>query len=406
MKKILMFISLLLGFAGSSFADDSFSVDNITLPQNGEADVVVRFSLDEGSTCQGYVFWLQLPEELEFLTDGTDVIYTVGDSYNGATEIATNIDEGYLKVVWTSTTGKVLKNQSGTLASFKVKPTGTPDVGSTFNCTLTNATISKDKGTVHNVANATFTVTIDEPEDGRIKFDEDATVLPNYTAGQSGDVTMKRTIKGGEWSTIVLPFTLTKAKAEAAFGSDAVYYKFSGYEATVDLDNLIPTAIQLNFSEHKLSTALSSIGGGIPYLIKTSKDITEIRADQVKLVAAVSPSSVTDANYPEILSGKFSGTFVKTKVPNKGMFISGNQFWYSTGETNIKAFRGWFDLDAVLDETISLSRITMNFIDEATAINETIRNADSGKYFDLQGRGVKPTKKGLYIKDGKKVVIK
>ena len=97
MKKILLFIGLLLGFAGSSFADDQFSVDNITLPQNGEADVVVRFSLDAGSTCSGYTLWLQVPTELAFGTyiknDETRVTYTLGDCYDGNPTFTPNINE-------------------------------------------------------------------------------------------------------------------------------------------------------------------------------------------------------------------------------------------------------------------------------------------------------------------------
>jgi hypothetical protein len=45
------------------------------------------------------------------------------------------------------------------------------------------------------------------------------------------------------------------------------------------------------------------------------------------------------------------------------------------------------------------------FNEQTTGIR-TVTSSEDGKYFDLQGRGVKPTKKGLYIKDGKKVVIK
>ena len=76
----------------------------------------------------------------------------------------------------------------------------------------------------------------------------------------------------------------------------------------------------------------------------------------------------------------------------------------------MKAFRAYFEFLDVLAEVEeqygSGSRIFMNFVDnEATGIRN-IKSSEDGKYFDLEGRGVKPTKKGLYIKDGKKVVIK
>ena len=46
--------------------------------------------------------------------------------------------------------------------------------------------------------------------------------------------------------------------------------------------------------------------------------------------------------------------------------------------------------------------------DGATAIDTTLSNRERGneEVYDLQGRHVKPSKKGFYIKDGKTVVIK
>lgn len=51
MKKILLLDCVMLGMANGAFADDAFSVANISLPQNAEVNVAVNFSLDEGSTC-------------------------------------------------------------------------------------------------------------------------------------------------------------------------------------------------------------------------------------------------------------------------------------------------------------------------------------------------------------------
>ena len=409
MKKILMFISLLLGFAGSSYADDSFSVDNITLPQNGEADVVVRFSLDAGSTCSGYTLWLQLPEGLEFVTyeknEKTYITYTAGDCYDETPTITPNLDEGYLKVGCLTANSDPLNKQSGVLVTFRVKPTSTHAVGTPFTGTLTNGTISAENGSVHNVANSTFTITIDEPEDGRIKFDETSTKLPTYTAGEKGNVTMKRTINANEWSTIVLPFTLTKAKAEAAFGTDVQLAEFAGFEVDYgdDGENVIPLGITIKLANYTM-TSRKGMTGGKPFFIKTSKSIESFTADDVTLFAAVDDVEKTDEFETP---GKFTGTLVKSIVPNDGLFINGEKFWYSTGKTNVKAFRCWFELGAVLDkETDFSSRIFMNFVDgESTGIRN-IKSSEDGKYFDLLGRGVKPTKKGLYIKDGKKVVIK
>ena len=412
MKKILLSVCALFLIMGKASAEDTFTVDDIRLPQNGEADVTIRFSLDEGSTCSGYTFWLQVPEQLEFVTyvrnEKTYITYTAGDCYNETPTITPNLDGGYLKVGCLTANSDPISGQTGVLVTFKLKTVGNVAAGDQLVCKLTEGTISAENGSVHNVADATFTVTIGEPDDGRLKFYETSTTLPSYTAGEKADVTMHRTIKAGQWSTIVLPFTLTKAKAEAAFGSDVELYEFTGYTTTVDVENdLTPTAIQINFSKYVLKNALSSITGGKPYLIRTSKDIETIEADDVKLVDAVAPVSKTDTEY-DILEGKFNGSLVKTKVPENGLFISENKFWYSTGATHIKAFRAWFELDAVLNQEIALSRIVLNFEDETTGITVAKNgSASTETTYDLQGRRIaKTNKKGVYIRDGKKIVVK
>lgn len=399
MKKILMFISLLLGFAGSSYADDQFSVDNITLPQNGEADVVVRFSLDEGNTCRGYELWLQLPEGLEFLADGTDAIYTPGDCYNGAAEIAANLNEGYLKVVWTSTAGKALKSQSGTLVSFKVKPTGTPTVGTIYTCNLTNGKISPENGSAHDVANTSCTISISDPL-SVVTLNELSTTAPTASSG-AVNVVVNRTIKADEWSTICLPFDMSEAQVKAAFGNDVELADFTGWSFTGTEDNV--ESINITF------TSKAAIVKHRPYVIKVTKAMTSFQASNVVITTSNKPrTSIVFEGEDDDYTGTMNGTYKKGTVSEGHLFLADNKFWFSTGETNIKGFRATFNLGNIaqaLYESDASSRIFMQFNDQPTGIRN-IKSSEDGKYFDLLGRGVKPTKKGLYIKDGKKVVIK
>ena len=254
------------------------------------------------------------------------------------------------------------------------------------------------------------TITIEE-NDGRIHFDEDAISLPTYTAGEKGNVTMTRTIKAGEWSTIVLPFTLTKAKAEEVFGSDMELAEFSGFEVDYgdDEDNVTPLAITVNFSTYTM-TARKPLTGGRPFLIKTGKDIASFEADDVTLAAAVSPVEKQDE---WDTSGSFTGSLVKTQVPSDGLFLSDNKFWYSVGKTSIKGFRGWFELDAVLGKETDFEVKFNFFIDgQPTRIDEMVNGQSSnGKWYDLSGRQMVNAKwsngqisKGVYIVNGKKVI--
>ena len=63
---------------------------------------------------------------------------------------------------------------------------------------------------------------------------------------------------------------------------------------------------------------------------------------------------------------------------------------------------------AYLQTTIAAARIDFNFDNEDATAIETIKaqNAENGEFFDLQGRKVANPTKGLYIVNGKKVIIK
>ncbi len=390
-------------------------IEPFSAPQ-GASDFEVPIKMKNAAIITAFQLKLQLPEGMTpatYTATGIIKCSLAGDRLVDGDDHSISIsqqEDGNYIVLSNSNNNLSFTGNDGVIATLKVNISSGMALGD-YPVVITYQKLNEtEMSKFYEPGEVETTLTITEPEDGRLKFDENSTSLPAYTAGEKADVTMKRTINAGDWSTIVLPFTLPKAKAEAVFGSDAEYYKFSSYETTVDVEgDLKPTAIKINFTKYELANTLSAIAGGQPYLIKTKKNITEIRADGVKLVGAVTPTTGKDVNYEDVLEGKFTGTFVKTTIPANGLFISENKFWYSNGSTNVKAFRAWFELDAVLNQTIELSRITMNFDDgEPTGIQTNNRDTiTNDRYYDLQGRSVQtPAKKGLYINNGKKMVVK
>ena len=410
MKKTIISICALLAFAGGAYADDTFSVDNVTLPQNGEADVVVRFSLDDGSTCSGYTFWLQVPNTLALATyeknEKTYITYTAGDCYDDTPTITPNIDEGYLKVGCLTANSDPLNKQSGVLVTFRLKVIGTVNVGDVLTGTLTNGTISAENGSVHDVANATFTITIAAPADMRTVLDETSTTAPAAATGV--DVRVKRTINANEWSTICLPFAMNETQMKAAFGNDVQLADFTGTEPEFDVDDVV--GIKVNFSN------ATSIEANHPYIIKVSTPVSEFTLDGIDIVPE------EDEAYIEFDNGKtgsrrvvysgFYGTYhAGTVLDEFTLFLNDNKFWYSAGSTKMKAFRAYFDfLDVLTSVENAASRVIMSFGDETTGIGATLN--DTGQMindrfvYDLQGRKVAQPQKGLYIKNGRKEVIK
>ena len=101
-----------------------------------------------------------------------------------------------------------------------------------------------------------------------------------------------------------------------------------------------------------------------------------------------------------------------TVIPENGLFLSGNEFWYSTGKTKMKGFRGYFQFTDVVPQSSS-AKVNFSVDGEPTSIDGmNIKYAIDGVY-DLSGRKIKlengdvtKLQKGVYIIDGKKVTIK
>ena len=251
------------------------------------------------------------------------------------------------------------------------------------------------------------TVTVGSSAGVDVVLDETDTEVPEATAG---DVTIlvKRTIKANEWSTICLPFDMTEAQTKAAFGNGVQLKEFTNYEVEYDTnDNVV--GLTVNFDDTDLSEGFY---GNYPYLIKVENDI-----DEFTVTSTINPDeSDCYIEYDNGRTGnkrKVYGTFrgfyhAQTTVPNNCLFLSGNKFWYSTGQTKMKAFRAYFDFVDVLDNLENANaRISMSFDDETTRIEDVNVNLNGNdNYYDLQGRRVVHPQKGLYIKNNKKVVVK
>lgn len=409
MKRFLILLSLFAAVIFPASADEYISIENLSIPQGKQAEMVVNFNFNENHEYVSYQFTIELPEGVSLVADEYGkVAVTLADNqpaalYTADLEASTGIVTVYSKP------STPIAGSSGTLVRIPVEASAALEVGTNLTGRLKTVEFTKNTGSVRTpFADATINITIAEP---RLVFDENSTFMPTFTAGAKENVKMNRTIKANQWSTIVLPFTLTKAKAEAAFGSDVQLAEFSGFTVDYgdDEENVTPLGIALNFSTYTMSSK-KPMTGGKTFLIKTSSDITSFEADDCTLVATVTDTEKTD-EYDT--AGKFTGSLVKTKVPADGLFIAENKFWYSTGATNIKAFRGWFELGAVLDKETDFSSKVAIFIDDIpTSIDGLSAVRQQGDVYTISGLYVGrniPTerlKKGIYIVNGKKVVIK
>lgn len=222
----------------------------------------------------------------------------------------------------------------------------------------------------------------------------------------NANVTVMRTIQGGKWNTICLPFAMTNSQMKTAFGDDVLLGNFVGYEYTED-ENKDVVSIKVKF------VAADAIEPNHPYIIKVREDMTEFSVDNVDIDVSDAPMVATCEHKKKQWS-EFIGTYVQnTTVPEECLFICDGKFYYSVGKTKMKGYRAYFSFYDVLKDYESASEcpVYIDYHEENPTAIVSVDDERDGKaaiWYTLDGRklNVKPTTKGLYIFNGKKIAVK
>ncbi len=266
-----------------------------------------------------------------------------------------------------------------------------------------------------------------------ILYDNDAGLPDNHrnakrlttlADGQPHDIMLLgRTLyKDGDWNTLCLPFDVTvgsdvmaDATAMTLRTSDSGFNSESG-ELTLNFDAV---------------TSGSTIAAGTPFIAKwTGSNVTASNVT-APVFSGVSVSSTTAGS---VTSTDGYVTFVGTYKPEPifadpaiNLYLgSGNKLYWPSSAKDINSFRAYFQLNNGLTagepaptgdgSGAGLVRaFNLNFGDdgETTGIVDIEHGTlniehSAGSWYSLDGRKLdgKPTKKGLYINNGRKVVIK
>lgn len=217
----------------------------------------------------------------------------------------------------------------------------------------------------------------------------------NCVAGTYPNVTLSRTFKNDHWNTICLPFAVSASDIEGQFSEVKELSSI-----TVNGEN-----VSMKFADASAMTA------GKPYLVKTEEDdVTTVTATNVAISASptVSNTAVTDEgeNYTVTYVGTFSGASLNAANNANAWVVSNSLLYNVNSNVSVGAYRGYFTVDAVEGEVKGLN---LGFDDLETAI-EAIDNGDSkmdsDAIYNLAGQRVQKATKGLYIINGKKVMVK
>ncbi len=228
----------------------------------------------------------------------------------------------------------------------------------------------------------------------------------HLVAGKKTEVNISgRTLyKDGSWNTLCLPFNLT----------------LSG--SNLDGDNVrLMTLGEASFSNGTLTLTFvnaDEIEAGVPYIIKwdnTGNHIVDPVFTDV-VFDNTSPDEKAVTNDVVCFKGIYS-PFKITGEDNKLLYMGAdNKLYHPSASMSIGAFRAFFELqgDLMSGETMSTGSINdfvLNFGDETNSI-ESLQSSifilPTEGWFSTDGRRLngKPTQKGIYIHNGRKVVIK
>lgn len=185
------------------------------------------------------------------------------------------------------------------------------------------------------------------------------------------------TMQAGKFAAICLPFATTTT----ALGEGVKAWAFTGYtDGNIDL------------------STTTELAAATPYIVYAENGINGLTFQNVTIES-------NEAGKVEQGAATFQGSYVKmaagTMTDKYGVTPAGKIQKAGSG-ASMKAFRAYFEGITQGAKLVCDGEI----IGEATGIDTIENAAQAGELYDLQGRRVMNAQKGLYIQNGKKVVMK
>ena len=228
----------------------------------------------------------------------------------------------------------------------------------------------------------------------KIKEGESNTI----TAKENATVELYRSLTANTWNTICLPFAPTQAHVDAIFGEGAKFAQFSSVSNGV-----------MQFT----SVDVKDLHAGTPYLVLPSQPQT---ASSPIVLTGVNITA-TSAGYVTIDGYTFQGIYSPTPFTINDRTIrfvaADNKLKYPNTTNPLKALRAYFKVPvsggsgAQTQNAKDYTFAVDSFVPTSIA-NIQIEGDGDGAIYNIGGQRVegKSLPKGIYIRDGKKFVVK
>ena len=380
----------------------------------GQPLAVPAVNATEGLRLLGYVEAAEAPEGIMMLESEQASLIKVGDEITPSADMNLYARYGYVfksEWTWAADASSASVTLSHAALSNDVTMSSTDGL-----VTITPKEQKDEAGIIigkHYTATCAFTMNGYEytfinsyqlPDVSLMDNDDNGEVI-DYFNGKISNVTLEgRTLyKDGGWNTLCLPFDLALEGSVLA-GATVKTLESSDFENSTGM-------LTLNFR------TATSISAGKPYVVKwESTESTDLENPVFYGVTIKSGAGSVSSQYVDFV-GSFSPVSLTGGDRSVLCLGADNTLYYPSADMTVGSCRAVFKLNGITAGDPSLSAgvrgIMLNFDDETTGIQEVIGVNEVGEvsddsWYSLDGRRLsgRPTAKGLYIVNGKKMFIK
>ena len=232
---------------------------------------------------------------------------------------------------------------------------------------------------------ATCTVTVSNPALTLSESTDNATNISTAN-GKVYDVTLTHTLQTGGWNTFCAPFSTATPSGWTVKELNSSAFDSSTGELTLNFGNA------------------ASIEAGKPYLVKVDANVENPTFDGVTVSNTTTMTEKTAVDFVPVMNPTNLTGGDKTVL----FVTGGNKLTYPSADGNINGFRAYFQLKG--EAKAQARAFRMSFDDDATGIVTVLTDelTTASGIYTLDGRRLQgqPAGKGVYIVNGKKIVVK
>ena len=231
---------------------------------------------------------------------------------------------------------------------------------------------------------------------------------PDLKGQQHNVMLYGRTLyKDGAWNTLCLPFDIDNISTSTLAGATIMELDTEGvYDGHQTGYNASDQTLYLYFQ------VVDKIKAGAPYLIKwaSGSNIADPTFDNVEIKGS-SPEIVTSSDSKVSFIGNNDPVSIGAGGDNTKLYIgTGDHVYYPNDAMSINSFRAYFQLNGITAQQVAGTRVMFGGEDDGTTgiVDNKRETINNNQWYTLEGRKLsgKPTAKGLYIVNGRVVVVK